>query len=66
MVKHTVQEVLVEEINEHDPSLVSGRLSNNTLVHFPGDASMIGTLQKVSLEESKGFYYMGSLVTEEK
>ena len=64
--EHTVQEVLVEEINEHDPSLVSGRLSNNTLVHFPGDASMIGTLQKVYLEESKGFYYMGSLVTEEK
>ena len=61
-----MQEVLVEEINEHDPSLVSGRLSNNTLVHFPGDASMIGTLQKVYLEESKGFYYMGSLVTEEK
>lgn len=64
--EHTVQEVLVEEINEHDPFLVSGRLSNNTLVHFPGDASMIGTLQKVYLEESKGFYYMGSLVTEEK
>ena len=66
MDEHTVQEVLVEEINEHDPSLVSGRLSNNTLVHFPGDASMIGTLQKVSLEESKGFYYLGSLVTEDK
>lgn len=64
--EHTVQEVLVEGKNEQDGSLVSGRLSNNTLVHFPGDASMIGTMQKVRLEESKGFYYMGSLVTEEK
>ena len=57
--EHTVQEVLVEGINEHDASLVSGRLSNNILVHFPGDASMIGSLQKVYLEESRGFYYMG-------
>lgn len=64
--EYTVQEVLVEGKNEQDDSLVSGRLSNNTLVHFPGDASMIGTMQKVRLEESKGFYYMGSLVTEEK
>ena len=64
--EHTVQEVLVEGINEHDPALVSGRLGNNTLVHFPGDASLIGTLQKVYLEESRGFYYMGSLCTEEK
>ncbi|MDO5552100.1 MAG: tRNA (N6-isopentenyl adenosine(37)-C2)-methylthiotransferase MiaB, partial [Lachnospiraceae bacterium] len=35
---HTVQEVLVEEINDHDSSLVTGRLGNNTVVHFPGDA----------------------------
>ncbi len=32
---HTVQEVLVESINEQDASLVTGRMSNNTLVHFP-------------------------------
>lgn len=27
-------DVLVEEINENDSSLVTGRMSNNTLVHF--------------------------------
>ena len=59
---HTVQEVLVESINEQDASLVTGRMSNNTLVHFPGDASMLGTLQNVSLDECRGFYYMGTLV----
>ena len=59
---HTVQEVLVESINEQDPSLVTGRMSNNTLVHFKGDASLIGTLQNVYLDECRGFYYMGTLV----
>ena len=39
----TVQRVLVESCNEHDERLMTGRLSNNLLVHFPGDESMIGT-----------------------
>ena len=56
---HTVQTVLVEEVNDHSPELVTGRMSNNTIVHFPGDASLIGKLVDVYLEESKGFYYMG-------
>jgi tRNA-2-methylthio-N6-dimethylallyladenosine synthase len=51
----------VEEVNEHDPSLLTGRMSNNLLVHFPGDTSLMGKLVQVSLDECKGFYYMGSL-----
>jgi tRNA-2-methylthio-N6-dimethylallyladenosine synthase len=58
---HTTQKVLVEEVNEQDPSLLTGRLSNNLLVHFPGDAKLIGKLLDVYLEESKGFYYMGNV-----
>ena len=58
---HTVQTVLVEEVNDHSPELVTGRMSNNIVVHFPGDASLIGKLVDVYLEESKGFYYMGRL-----
>ena len=54
--------VLVEEVNENDPSLMTGRLSNNMLVHFPGDASMIGKELMVSLDECHGFYYMGQIV----
>ncbi len=57
-----VMEALVEEINEHDPSLLTGRLSNNTLVHFPGDPSLIGSLVQVCLEECRGFYYLGHMV----
>ena len=57
-----IADVLVEEINENDNSLVTGRMSNNTLVHFPGDASLVGKLVNVSLDECHGFYYMGHMV----
>ena len=55
----SVQEVLVESVNDHDPSLLTGRMSNNLLVHFPGDASLIGKLVNVKLNECRGFYYLG-------
>ena len=54
-----IEECLVEEINDHDASYVTGRLSNNVTVHFKGDASMIGEIVKVKLLEAKGFYYFG-------
>lgn len=59
--QHSVQKVLVEEINSQDSSLLTGRLSNNLLVHFPGDPSLIGSIIDVSLEENKGFYYLGNM-----
>ncbi len=59
--EHTVQKVLVEEVNSQDSSLLTGRLSNNLLVHFPGEESLIGKIVEVYLAESKGFYYMGRL-----
>lgn len=52
------QDALVEEYNE-EKQLVTGRLGNNLLVHFPGDASLIGRIVPVVLEECKGFYYLG-------
>lgn len=59
--EHTVQKVLVEEVNDHEEGLLTGRLSNNTTVHFKGDSSLIGKIVDVYLDESKGFYYMGTL-----
>ena len=53
--------VLVEQVNEQDSSLVTGRLSNNTVVHFEGDKSLIGQIIDVKLNECKGFYYLGSV-----
>ncbi|MBQ5674743.1 MAG: tRNA (N6-isopentenyl adenosine(37)-C2)-methylthiotransferase MiaB [Lachnospiraceae bacterium] len=61
----TVQDVLVEEVNHQDPSLVTGRMENNTVVHFKGDESMIGTIVPVQLLSCKGFYYMGEAVSED-
>ena len=40
--------------------LLDGRMGNNLLVHFPGDASMIGTFKQIHLDVCKGFYYMGT------
>jgi len=57
----SVQKVLVESINDHDASYVSGRLDNNSVVHLPGDAGMIGKLTDVRLTECKGFYYYGEI-----
>ncbi len=58
----TTQKALVESMNDHDNTLVTGRLSNNLLVHFKGDADLIGRIVDVHLNECKGFYYLGEMV----
>ena len=53
------------EIPAEDKSrqmLVTGRLSNNMIVHVPGDASLVGKVVRVSLDECKGFYYLGKVL----
>ena len=55
--------VLIEEQNDHDAHLVTGRLSNNAVVHLPGSVDLIGSIRNVKLLECKGFYYMGELVS---
>ncbi len=59
LLQDRIEDVLVEDVNSHDSSLVTGRMSNNTLVHFPGDRSLIGEIVTVKLEECRGFYYLG-------
>ncbi len=58
----SVAEVLVESVNAQDASLVTGRLGNNSVVHFPGSPELIGSLCQVKLAECKGFYYLGERV----
>ena len=57
-----VEEALVEESNAHDDTYLTGRLSNNSMVHFKDDASLIGKLVNVNILEAKGFYYMGEMI----
>ncbi|MBQ0059140.1 MAG: tRNA (N6-isopentenyl adenosine(37)-C2)-methylthiotransferase MiaB [Lachnospiraceae bacterium] len=56
-----VMPVLVEEKNREE-GLMTGRTEYNLLVHFPGDESLIGQIVDVSLDESRGFYYVGHQV----
>ena len=55
-----IQDVLVESVNHQDDSLLTGRLGNNSVVHFPGSRELIGQIIPVRLDECKGFYYIGS------
>lgn len=60
----TVQKVLAESIDDHQAGYLTGRLSNNMTVHFPGTPDEIGRIVDVYLNESRGFYYMGNRVEE--
>lgn len=57
-----VMDALIEEVNSDDSSMVTGRLSNNTIVHVPGGAELIGKIVPVAMDECRGFYYMGHIV----
>ena len=59
---NTIQDVLVETVNDHDAALVTGRMSNNLLVHFPGGEDLIGKIVSVELKECRGFYYIGDMI----
>lgn len=59
--EHTVQRVLVEEADSQSEGFLTGRMGNNTIVHFKGDLSLVGKIVDVHLDESRGFYYMGTL-----
>ena len=61
MLEGKTMKVLAEEMDGQDDKLITGRLDNNAIVHFPGDASMIGNIYNVKLVECKGFYYMGEI-----
>lgn len=61
-----VMDVLVEEVNEQNKELLSGRLGNNNIVHFAGNPDLIGKIIPVYLKECKGFYYMGELIGDNK
>ena len=54
-------EALAEEVNVKDSRYITARLSNNMLVHVPGDPSLIGKMLRVHLDECRGFYFFGSI-----
>ena len=58
----TVQEALVEDIDHKQPGMITGRLSNNLMVHFEGPKELVGNIVTVRLKEAKGFYYIGEMI----
>ena len=57
-----VKDVLVEEINHQDNSLVTGKTDENVTVHFKGSGELVGEIVKVKLNECRGFYYLGERI----
>ena len=57
-----IMPVLAESVNDKDPSMLTGRIPQNTVVHFKGDPSLIGEIVDVRLDEAQGFYYIGSKI----
>ncbi|MFZ3106985.1 MAG: TRAM domain-containing protein, partial [Candidatus Hydromicrobium sp.] len=54
-------EVLVEGRSKKGANLLEGRMENNTIVNFKGDASLIGKIVSVIITRAKTFYLMGDL-----
>ena len=57
-----MQEALVEDIDHKQPGMITGRLSNNLMVHFEGPKELVGSIVTVRLKEAKGFYYIGEMI----
>ena len=64
-VGHTI-EVLAEEVNSEEPLIITGRMSDNTLVHFSVPSGnkddYTGKLLNVKITENCRFYLMGELI----
>ncbi len=62
MLQGQTLSALIEEVNEQDASFVTGRLSNNTIVHVKGEPELTGSIVNVKLTQCCGFYYIGEIV----
>ena len=45
-----------------DADFVTGRLDDNTLVHFRSDRDVIGTMVQVKITDNKTFYLIGERI----
>ncbi len=54
--------VLAEDVSANDENFITGRLEDNSLVHFKGDKSIIGEIIDVNITDCKTFYLIGERV----
>lgn len=58
--KNTFTHVLVEGLSKKDPNFLTGHNPENICVHFKGDKSQIGSVQKVKILDAKTWYLTGT------
>lgn len=56
-----VYKVMADGVSTSDESYITGRLEDNSLVHFKGDKSLIGSIFNVKIVDCKTFYLMGEI-----
>lgn len=57
-----IYKVLAEDISSTDDKFISGRLEDNSIVHFEADKSIIGNIAEVLITDCKTFYLTGKLL----
>ena len=53
--------VLAEAVNQHDPTMLTGRSEGNHVVHFPGTPEQIGQILPVTITEQMTYYLAGRI-----
>jgi len=56
-----VYDVLVEKESSQE-GIITGRSTDNTLIHFKGSSDLIGTTVKIKILENKTFYLIGERI----
>ena len=59
--KDKIQTVLVEDVSDTDPTILTGRNDGGKLVTFAGDASLKGKYVKVKITKPKQWSLEGEL-----
>ena len=59
-------QVLVEDVNNHDASMLTGRSEGNYLVHFKGPKELIGQTVPVKIDQQLTYYLVGTLQDKEE
>jgi len=57
----SVYKVLAEEVS-HSAGFITGRLEDNSLVHFKADKNVIGQIINVKIVDCKTFYLLGEII----
>lgn len=60
--EHKIVKVLVDGPSKKNSEILAGYTENNKLVNFSGDESLIGTIVKVKIVESKTWFMLGEQV----